>query len=57
MGAELREQVAALKNEVSELRSELKTKSAIAEMEMWLDKIEERAARPPLKAIGKALTA
>ena len=31
MGAELREQVAALKNEVSELRSKLKTKSAIAE--------------------------
>ena len=47
MGAELREQVAALKNEVSELRSKLKTKSAIAEMEMRLDKIEERAARPP----------
>ena len=50
-----RQESAAVKQELAELRGEIKVRGALSEMTQRLDKIEQ--ARPPLRTVGTALRA
>ena len=50
-----RQELAAVKQELAELRGEIKVRGALSEMTQRLDKIEQ--ARPPLRTVGTALRA
>ena len=53
---EVRQELAALKRELAEVRAEAKVRGAIDDVQARLDKIEQ-TARPALRTIGKAVTA